>query len=320
LADRLRSWQVREAALPDWARFEAVRGLLECLRSVEPMLVRHMTSVITPITFIVVIATLVADSRRSQGPLTIAPEPTQARKDDVTPGVVPRSRTEIAAARLYGFLTDGEDGCTCELDLRNVTRAFQLAYDDDPLRRPRAGSNPGEGTEPLATDGYVDTSTAGALASYSGHWLEPCYGAWNARCGDVPSPRSASAAAVAGRHPTAGRTSTGIDACWSATLGRPGSLATCVEIRAASVTDATTLAKLGSGARAACGDAAAPQLIHEWIYNERGCPRDNRIAACSAADPGDPRIATVEWFYEGAGDVEEVRQRCLASRRTTVLP
>jgi hypothetical protein len=274
----------------------------------------NMTSVIS---LVALVAGPFACSRPSEGTPTITKEPARA---ETKPRAAPKSEAESAAAALYWFLTDGEDGCTCGADLQGYVRTFQLAHDRDPLGHRPASQGPATG--PLATDGYLDPSTATALATYSGHWLEPCYGAWNSRCGDVPAPRSpivrtasiaraASAASVAGRS---------VGGCWRASLGDPGSRVTCTEVRATARTDASTLATLGSGVRAACGDVLAPQLIHEWIYDPRGCPRNDRVAACSAMERGDPRTTTLEWFYEGAGSVDDVRERCLASDRALVMP
>jgi hypothetical protein len=266
-----------------------------------------MTSVISWVAFV---AAPLACSPQSRDVDVITKEPPQrivSRSPARKAAAAPTTPAQSAAAALYGYLTDGEDGCTCKSDLQDFTRTFQRARNAETLAR--------DGSELLPTDGYLDPPTAEALATYSGHWLAPCYGAWNARCG---APLRVSPASM--NRVTAPRTSRGETAggCWSASLGDPGSTASCAELCVSGKADASSLADRRARSRAACGDASEPRLIHQWVYNEAGCPKPNRVAACSSADVDDPRVTRFEWFYEGS--VAQVTDRCRASGRDLVTP
>jgi len=233
-----------------------------------------------------------------------------------------RSDAATAAAALSAFLADGEDGCTCGPDLRELVGAFQDAHDADPSGRGPPGVHPATG--PVPTHGYLETSTAKALAAYSGRWFPPCYGAFNSRCGDVPAaeplaPRPADARVSGTVQPR----STGGCLPWN--FGAPDGGATCHEATwrtgaATGATDDPAMIRLRAQARAACGDSRAAQLVHDWVFDERGCPAQGRIAGCRETDRSDPRIARLEWFYDGAGRIEDVQARCGESGRTLVLP
>lgn len=270
--------------------------------------IARMTSVIS---FVALVATPLACSQSSPGAVEITREPdrpavrTRAPATGPTPSPAPKTGAGVAADALYWFLTDGEDGCSCNPELQSLTRSFQRARNAESLAKAT-----GSPTDLLATDGYLDPATAAALATYSGHWLPPCYGAWNARCGPAPRASTGSVTRVVG-----GSTAGG---CWQASLREPGGAVTCDELRTTRRLDASALDDLRVRSSKACGDAAAPQLIHHWVYNAGGCPKPERVAACRSVDGDDPRVAKLEWFYDGT--VADIGQRCRASGGTVVLP
>jgi hypothetical protein len=212
------------------------------------------------------------------------------------------------ADELYAFLTDGEDGCTCRPDLQELVQAFQEAYDAQPGQ---AGAIP--------THGYLDSATATALASQTGHWLPPCYGALSARCGEVPAtgmvPRTAS--------PSLGTWTAGGCRPWD--LGEPDGRRTCTELTLARSRSGSTaetreaMSRLKAEARATCRNTGTARLIQDQVYDERGCPTEHRIAACPVADRNEPRAVKTEWFYEGAGPVEQLRGLCARAGGVLVL-
>ncbi len=219
-----------------------------------------------------------------------------------------RSDARNAATTLRAFLEDGEDGCTCRSDLRELVRGFQEAHNRDPSGRGPRSPNPATG--PVPTHGYLEPSTASALAAYTGAWLTPCYGAFTSRCGDVPPD-----ACVEGPVPASGG-----GGCLPWNFGTPQGGTTCREIRPVSDADATEVERLKARLRAACGDHRVARLVQDWVYDERGCPADGRVAGCRASDPGDPQAAWIEWFYGPARTVDDVRALCGDSGRTLVTP
>ena len=239
----------------------------------------------------------------------------------LSPDSGPQSAAPIAAAGLYWFLTDAEDGCTCRADLWEVTRAFQEAHNTDPLGKgPRS---PTPATGPIPTDGYLEASTAKALALYSGHWLAPCYGSFNAGCGEVPG-QDASTTPPAEVDAASGRPKSG-GGCRAVDFGEPDGGVSCTEVvlmssdAAPNAADDEKIARLEAQARAGCGTPQVARLIPDWVFDPRGCPK-GRIAGCSATDRSDPRVARVEWFYDRAGTVDDIRGRCRKSNRMLVMP
>ena len=242
-----------------------------------------------------------------------------------------RGEAALTAAVLFAFLNDGEDGCTCRSDLRSLVKTFQEAHNVDTLGRGPRSASPATGA--LPTHGYFESSTAAALALYSGQWQVPCYGDLGSRCGDVPAASASTAGAtdvlVAAGEPdvitAAGTSARSGGGCRPWDFGVPGGGATCNEVLllddAARSTDDTAGATttLQAQSRAACGNGRAGRLIQDRVYDARGCPADNRLAGCGATDTVDPRIVRVEWFYAGTESVDQVRERCTKSNRALVL-
>jgi len=233
------------------------------------------------------------------------------------------SDAKSAAVALSAFLEDGEDGCTCGADLRGLVKSFQEAHNGDPSGRGQRSAHPETGLVP--TDGYLEASTARALAAYSGAWFAPCYGAFNSRCGDVPVTNGSTPRAP-GVCVESTTQAGGSGGCLPWNFGAPGGGTTCKELRpvvidgSVGTTDVEEMNRLKARLRSTCGDGQVARLVHDWVYDERGCPVDGRIAGCHLTDPNDPRATVIEWFYGAATTVDEVRRLCVESGRALVMP
>jgi hypothetical protein len=225
-----------------------------------------------------------------------------------------------AAGRLYSFLQDGEDGCTCGDDLKALVQAFQRAQNGASLT-PRPGTIDASSSaaervsKALPTHGYLDWETAQALAVYSGHWLPPCYGR-RRRCGPVPG---SGVVARAGRSSVASRT---VGGCRTVFAGEPGRGGTCNEIMLTTGVSPDFLRRLQSDFRNQCQKKNPPgnSLMPDWVYDEDGCPAELRIAGCRTSDVTSPGAVNIQWFYQGGTSSDEARITCRQSAGTFVAP